>query len=157
MAKNVKIPEAQQKLVDEMFLEAVELRNRERITLCIAKGANVHKRDPLTGRTALMIAVIKHPGDISFVQEMINLGIDPFVEDDDGWDVFDRAKNLEWRYKSAVMDVLLKSLPDANPAAAATGEKPEVSAADVATKETIEVTLPLAFKPRAKKGDRFDL
>jgi hypothetical protein len=155
MGKDGRISEEQQRLVDGMFIEAVNSRDQARIALCLSKGANVHQRDHL-GRTALMIAVVHYPGDKAFIQKMIDFGIDPFVKDNEGCTVFDRAKCLHDLWRAEVLDILLKSLPDAKIVDAPQGKKQDEKT-DVSTREAIEVAPPLAFKPRQKKGDRFDL
>ncbi|TAL37258.1 MAG: hypothetical protein EPN97_05375 [Alphaproteobacteria bacterium] len=151
MAAGRSIPEAQQKIVDENFIGGVNANDREKMELCLKKGADVNARWPAwSNRTALMIATARGREDtLAF---LLSRNPDLFLKDSDGKTVFDIVGEIsDTATRKKINLLLLSALPDANPAA------PEASPEESVTlKEDFTVLKPISLQPK-KGGGSFQL
>lgn len=151
MAAGRSISEAQQKIVDTNFVSAVSANDREKMVLCLKKGADINARWPAwDNRTVLMIAAGRGCDDT--VEFLLANNPDLFLKDSRGKTVFEVAEELsDSAIKKKINRLLLAALPDANPAA------PEASAEEtISLKEDFPVLKPIALQPK-KGGGSFKL
>jgi ankyrin repeat protein len=151
MAAGRSIPEAQQKIVDENFISGVSSNDREKMELCLKKGADVNARLPgWSNRTALMIAAARGREDT--VVFLLARNPDLFLKDSDGKTVFDVVGEIsDTALRKKINFLLLSALPDPAPAT------PEASAEESVTlTENFPVLKPIALQPK-KGGGSFQL
>ena len=151
MAAGRSISEAQQKIVDANFINAVSADDREKMELCLKKGADINARwAAWDNRTALMVAAAYGREDT--VTYLLGKNPDLFLKDSAGKTVFEVAEEISNNAaKKKINHLLLAALPDPAPA------QPEVSAEESVTlKEDFPVLKPIALQPK-KGGGSFQL
>lgn len=106
----------QQRTVNRYLIDSVMSFDMARFHLCLQKGGDIKMREEGTGRTLLMIAIVRHPGCPSWAQTMIDKGCEILAVDKSGrnaFDIADAISDANWRKK--MVETLLKALPDAKP------------------------------------------
>ncbi|MEZ0225624.1 MAG: ankyrin repeat domain-containing protein [Alphaproteobacteria bacterium] len=149
MAERRTISEAQQKIVDTNLVNAVSSNDREKIELCLKKGADINARSSWYNRTSLMMAVAYGREDT--VVYLLTKNPDLFLKDSEGKTVYEIVNDIrDSAVQKKINRLLLAALPDCAPAA------PEASAAEAVTQEDIQVLKPITLQPK-KGGSTFQL
>jgi hypothetical protein len=133
---------------------AVLVGSQEILGFLLEQGADI---DAMTdnGNTPLKLAVLKQ--DMALAQYLAEKGADPFIKNKNGWSALGYARQqldstYDWEIRQKLIDVMVAALPEAKPVSAKPVEK-----ADIAISQEMEATKPLVFKPKQRKGERFDL
>jgi ankyrin repeat protein len=142
----------QEKVADQLLIEAVDALNYDRIKLCLKKGADINARNG-SGFTPLMTAVWKE--NAYLVEFILARQPDLFARDGRGRSAFDLLSEVrDSGARSTITDTLLRALPDharkqgATPVQAAAIAEAEASEKpDVTTSVDIKVH-PLTVIPK---------
>jgi ankyrin repeat protein len=150
MSERRTISEAQQKIVDTNLISAVSSFDREKMELCLKKGADINARSSWNNRTPLMMAVAYGREDT--VVFLLTRNPDLFLKDSEGKTVYEIVNEIrDSSVQKKINRLLLAALPDVSPAA------PDVSAEESVTlKEEIPVFKPITLQPK-KGGGSFQL
>lgn len=150
MAERRTISEVQQKIVDTNLVTAVSSNDREKMELCLKKGADINARSAWYSRTPLMMAV--GYGREDTVVFLLTKGPDLFLKDSEGKTVYEIVNDIrDSDVQKKINRLLLAALPDVTPA------RPEASAEESVTlKEDFPVLKPITLQPK-KGGGSFQL
>ena len=149
MAERRTISEAQQKIVDTNLISAVASNDREKMELCLQKGADINARASWYNRTPLMMAVAYGREDT--VVFLLTKNPDLFLKDSEGKTIYEIVDTIsDSATKRKINRLLLAALPDVAPAT------PEISAGATETQEDIQVLKPITLQPK-KGGGTFQL
>lgn len=152
----------QRRIVNDELLKGVRMGNyKERVDLCLQKGADINTATGWDKRTPLMIAVTM--GDVARVEYILTKDPDLFKKDKDSHNAFDLANNNieDYGTRQKILDRLLRALPDG---VAARGQPVPVSQPSAAAEEDegISLSKPIRFRgkpqpPGGKTGGGFNL
>jgi len=163
IAKPAVTPE-QRRIVNDELLKGVRMGNyKERVDLCLQKGADINTATSWEKRTPLMIAVTM--GDAARVEYILSKDPDLFKKDKDSQNVFDLANNKieDYGTRQKIMDRLLRALPDGAPVPGrAPSDAKPAAGAEAEEEEGISLSKPIRFRgkppsPGGKTGGGFDL
>jgi ankyrin repeat protein len=143
------ITDMQKNIANENLVEAAQTDDREKIDLCLRKGADINARwRSYYNRTPLMIAVMYSRADLTAF--ILSKNPDLFLKDSEGKTVFDICNELSDNSKKrAINKLLLEAMPDAGNAPA--------SAPLAETKDDIAIMKPIELGSRRKPGPSFNL
>ena len=151
MPEGRSISEMQQKIVDDNLISAVGTNDREKIELCLKKGADINARwEGWENRTPLMIATAYSRPDL--VDFILTKNPDLFAKDKNGKSVFDLCEEVsDTATKKKINRALLAALPDPQP-----GQAP-LADDNPARDGEIAVLKPIELDHRKKSGGSFQL
>jgi ankyrin repeat protein len=146
------ISDAQQKIVNANLINAVTGNDKEKVELCLRKGADINARwRDWNERTPLMIAVAYAREDM--VTFILSKSPELLLQDREGKTAFDLAEGIsDSSIKKRINRLLLAALPDA--------QADSVPAADVKItlkEDDIPILKPIELDRRKKGGGSFQL